>query len=76
MSRARSASTGRTCGRLSGAEGVGPATVDLQRAALPAPLPAAARRGPKTRSSDEDLMIEIRRNIQESPLHGEAHRKV
>jgi putative transposase len=35
-----------------------------------------ARRGPKTRYSDEDLLAEIRRTIQESPFHGEGHRKV
>ena len=34
-----------------------------------------ARRGPKTRYSDEDLLVEIRRIIQESPFHGESHRK-
>jgi hypothetical protein len=42
MSRARSASTGRTYGRLSGAEGVGPAAVDVLRAATGAPLPSTA----------------------------------
>jgi hypothetical protein len=35
-----------------------------------------ARLGAKTRYSDEDLLAEIRRTIQESPFHGEGHRKV
>jgi len=35
-----------------------------------------ARRGPKTRYSDEDVLAQIRRAIQESPFHGEGHRKV
>ena len=42
MSRAQSAPTGRPYGRLSGAEGMGPATVDLLGAAPSASLPAAA----------------------------------
>ena len=35
-----------------------------------------ARRGPKTRYSDEELLAEILRTVQESPFHGEGHRKV
>ena len=35
-----------------------------------------ARRGPKTRYCDDDLLVEIRRTIQESPFHGEGHRKM
>jgi putative transposase len=35
-----------------------------------------ARRNPKTCYSDEELLAEIRRAIQESPFHGEGHRKV
>jgi len=35
-----------------------------------------ARRGPKTRYTDEQLTGEIRRTIQASPFHGEGHRKV
>ena len=35
-----------------------------------------ARLGPKTCYSDEELLAEIRRTIQESPFHGEGHRKV
>jgi len=35
-----------------------------------------ARRGPKTCYSDGELLAEIRRTIQESPIHGEGHRKV
>jgi putative transposase len=75
MSRARSASTGRTYGRLSGAEGAcrGRRSTSGARPLCPRP---PARRGPKTRYSDEDLLAEIRRTIQESPFHGEGHRKV
>jgi len=35
-----------------------------------------ARRGPKTCYSDEELLAEIRRTIQQSPFHGEGYRKV
>jgi len=34
------------------------------------------KRGPKTPLTDEALVVEIRRVIQESPFHGEGHRKV
>jgi len=37
---------------------------------------AGAKRGPKTRVSDAQLVVEIRAVIQESPFHGEGHRKV
>ena len=42
MSRARSASTGRTYGRARVLKAWGPAAVDLLRATPAAPLPAAA----------------------------------
>ena len=35
-----------------------------------------ARRGPKTRYTDDQLTGEIRRTIHESPFHGEGHRKI
>ena len=35
-----------------------------------------ARRGPQGPCSDEDLVEHIRRVIQESPVHGEGHRKI
>ena len=61
----------------SGSEGLGPVAVDVLPAALPACLACPpARRGPKTRYTDEQLTGEIRRTIQASPFHGEGHRKV
>ena len=77
MSRTRSASTGRSYGRLSGSEGLGPAAVDVLPAALSAGLAGLpTRRGPTTSYSDEQLVGETRRAIRESPFHGEGHRKV
>jgi transposase InsO family protein len=35
-----------------------------------------AKRGPKTRYTDEQLTGEIRRTIQAAPIHGDGHRKV
>jgi len=35
-----------------------------------------ARRGSKSRYSDKELLAEILRTVQESPFHGEGHRKV
>jgi len=77
MSRARSASTGRTYGlaRVLKAWGLPRSTFYERRRRPLCPRPPA-RRGPKTRYSDEDLLAEIRRTIQESPFHGEGHRKV
>jgi len=77
MSRARSASTGRTYGlaRVLKAWGLPRSTFYERRRRPLCPRPPA-RRGPKTRYSDEDLLVEIRRTIQESPFHGEGHRKV
>jgi len=77
MSRARSASTGRSYGRarLLKAWGLPRSTFHKQRR-RPLCLRPPARRGPKTRYSDEDLLAEIRRTIQESPFHSEGHRKV
>ena len=77
MSRARSASTGRTYGlaRVLKAWGLPRSTFYERRRRPLCPRPPA-RRGPKTRYSDDDLLVEIRRTIQESPFHGEGHRKV
>jgi transposase InsO family protein len=77
MSRARSASTGRTYGlaRVLKAWGL-PRSTFYERRRRPLCLRPPARRGPKTRYSDDDLLVEIRRTIQESPFHGEGHRKV
>ena len=77
MSRARSASTGRTYGlaRVLKAWGLPRSTFYERRRRLLCPRPSA-RRGPKTRYNDEDLLAEIRRTIQESPFHGEGHRTV
>jgi hypothetical protein len=53
-----------------------PRSTFYERRRRPLCLRPPARRGPKTRYSDEDLLAEIRRTIQESPFHGEGHRKV
>ena len=46
-------------------------------AAVPAPaLGPAAKRGPKTRMSDADLVAEIRAVLAACPFHGEGYRKV
>ena len=77
MSRARSASTGRPYGRAQAlkAWGMPRSTIYEQRRRPLCPRPPA-RRGPKTRYCDDDLLVEIRRTIQESPFHGEGHRKM
>ena len=73
MSRARSASTGRTYGlaRVLKAWGLPRSTFYERRRRLLCPRPSA-RRGPKTRYSDEDLLAEIRRTIQERPPMAKA----
>jgi len=77
MSRARSASTGRTYGRARVLKAWGlPRSTFYERRRRPLCSRPPARRGPKTGYSDEDLLVEIRRTIQESPFHGEGHRKV
>ena len=53
-----------------------PRSTFYERRRRPLCLRPPARRGPKTRYSDEQLLAEIRRTIQESPFHGEGHRKV
>jgi len=61
-----------------GAEGLKIRQEDLvdERCRRPLCLRPPAQRGPKTRYSDDDLLAEIRRTIQELPFHGEGHRKV
>ena len=38
--------------------------------------PVALKRGPKTPLSDEELLVEIRADLEASPFQGEGHRKV
>ena len=38
--------------------------------------PVALKRGPKTPLSDDELLIEIRADLETSPFQGEGHRKV
>lgn len=73
MSRARSASTGRFYGRarVLKAWGLPRSTFYHRRRRQASPRPPA-RRGPKTRYSDDQLLDEIRCTIQESPFSGEA----
>ena len=77
MSRTRSASTGRCYGRARVLKAWGlPWSTFYQRRRCEASPRPPARRGPKTRYTDEQLIGEIRRTIQASPFHGEGHRKV
>jgi transposase InsO family protein len=77
MSRTRSISTGRCYGRARVLKAWSlPRSTFYQRRRREASLRPPARRGPKTRYSDEQLVGEIRRTIQTSPFHGEGHRKV
>jgi hypothetical protein len=70
MSRARSTSAGRSYGRARVLTAWGlPRSTFYERRRRPLFLRPPARRGPKTRYSDEDLLAEIRRTIQESPFH-------
>jgi len=77
MSRARSASTGRCYGRARVLRVWSlPRSTFYERCRRQAAPRLPARRGPKTRYTDEQLAGEIRRTIQASPFHGEGHRKV
>ena len=77
LAGARSASAGRPNGRARVLKAWGlPRSTFYERRRRPLFLPPPARRGPKTRNSDEELLAEIRRTIQESPFPGEGHRKV
>ncbi|GIU73103.1 MAG: integrase [Bryobacteraceae bacterium] len=77
MSHARSASTGRCYGRARVLKAWGlPRSTFYQRRRLHASPRLPARRGPKTRYTDEQLVGETRRAIRESPFHGEGRRKV
>jgi len=77
MSRTRSISTGRCYGRARVLKAWGlPRSTFYQRRRCEASPRPPARRGPKTRYTDEQLIGEIRRTVQTSPFHGEGHRKV
>jgi transposase InsO family protein len=55
------------------------ATVDFRRHQATIPInrrPEPRRRGPLGAGSDEELVGHIRRDLTESPLHGEGYRKV
>ena len=76
MSRAWSASTGRSYGRARVLKAWGlPRSTFYERRRPPLCLRPPARRGRKPPYSDEDLQAQIRRTIQESPFHEEGHRK-
>jgi len=53
-----------------------PRSTFYQRRRLHASPRPPARRGPKTRYTDEQLTGEIRRTLPASPFHGEGHRNV
>jgi len=77
MSRARSASTGRSYGRARVLRAWGlPRSTFYERRRRPLCPRPPARRGPETRYTDDDLLAEIRHTTQEPPFHGEGHRKV
>jgi len=77
MSRTLSPSTGRRYGVRMTAEALGVArsTVYAARSRQRSPKPPA-KRGPRTKYSDEQLLDAIRRDLAESPFNGEGHRKV
>jgi putative transposase len=76
MSRTRPASTGRSYGRARVLKAWDlPRSTFYQRRRQQDSPRLPARRGPKTRYTDEQLVGGVRRAIQESPCHGEGHRK-
>lgn len=77
MSCARSASTGRIYGRARVLEawGVVRSTFYQRRRRTAAPR-VAAKRGPRTGYTDQELTGEIAQSIVGSRFHGEGHRKV
>lgn len=77
MSRTLSPSTGQRYGVRMTAEvlGVARSTVYATRSRQRSPKPPA-KRGPRTKYSDEQLLDAIRRDLAESPFNGEGHRKV
>ena len=78
MSQTRSSSTQRWYGlaRVCRVWGLPRSTVYLTRARGRAPAKAAAKRGPKPRWSDSELLEKIRAVLAASPFLGEGHRKV
>jgi len=80
LSAATSPATGRRYGlsRACRALGVPRSTLYAQRsreAAAPS-APPPARRGPKPKTSDAELLAAIRADLAASPFRGEGHRKV
>jgi len=78
MSREVSPATGKAYGlkRVCAALNVSRSTVYARQKAATLPRPAPARRGPKTKVSDEALLEAIRADLGASPFVGEGHRKV
>lgn len=81
MSQAVSTSTGKTYGlaRVAGVWGIARSTVYGRRkraATLLEARPRPSKRGPKGPCGDEELVALIRKELVESPFHGEGHRKV
>jgi putative transposase len=75
--KSTSPSTGKTYGlkTVCAAWGIGRSTIYAQKRTLSAST-IKQRRGPKPKMSDEKVLMEIRRDLNESPFHGEGHRKV
>jgi len=78
MSYHVSPATGKAYGlkRVCAVLDVSRSTVYARRKVTTVPQPAAARRGPKPRVSDEALLEAIRADLAASPFTGEGHRKV
>ena len=78
MSQTGSPSTQRRYGlaRVCRLWEVARSTVYLTQARPPAPTTPAAKRGPKLRWSDTELLAKIRAVLTASPFLGEGHRKV
>ncbi|MCG2796699.1 MAG: IS3 family transposase, partial [Actinomycetia bacterium] len=81
MSRAASPSTGKVHGveRVCSAWGVPRSSFYHEHSSKPRAdeeRPPKKKRGPKPKTSDEELLELIREDIEESPFIGEGHRKV
>ena len=77
VSRARSASTGRTYGRARVLKACGlPQSTFYERRRRPLCPRPPARRGRTPPSSDPDLLAQTQRTIRKSPFHDEGYRKL
>lgn len=77
MSQAQSPSTDRPYGlaRVLSAWNLSRSTFYYRKKRASTPKPPQ-RRGPKTKHTDDELVVQIRDIISSSPFHGEGHRKL